>query len=545
MLASEAAIVGEWAAAAGIEPNELAITGYVSDADLGALYHACELFVFASIYEGSGLPILEAMSCGAPVVASNTSTADEILGDLEGTFDPYDPGAIAAAIEETLRSETVLAALAERSRRRVSQFTWDRVADRSIEAYQDLLTPRRRHRRARRPRIALVTPWPPQRSGIADYNLRLARDLGAKADVDVVVDGSLDDYAPPLERGVRLVTAETFRSAEAMLQPDRVLYCMGNSSFHRHVYELLRERPGALVAHDVRLTGFYGWFSGIEHPADPKARLAERLKALYGLRLPRAVTTGDEPVDWRLQSSLGLYMTREIQQYAEEIFVHSHYALEVLQLDRGVLDRAVPVSVIPFGTPAADAARAAQPDPGDHPLVVSVGVLSEVKGLAELIAAAALVAEQYPALRLVLAGPAEEVELNRWRAVARELAPEVQIEVPGHLAPADYAGLLRDADLAVQLRTLSNGEASAAVADCLGAGTPTLATGIGWAAELPRDAIATVPPGASVTVLAERMQALLDEPAARERLSEGALEYARETCFAQVADAYLDALDLG
>jgi hypothetical protein len=74
----------------GARPGELLLAGFVTDDELAALYHVCRLFVFASFYEGSGLPILEAMTCGAPVVASNTSTSPEILGDLEGTFDPFD-----------------------------------------------------------------------------------------------------------------------------------------------------------------------------------------------------------------------------------------------------------------------------------------------------------------------------------------------------------------------------------------------------------------------------------------------------------------------
>ena len=544
MLPEEADLVRTWAARSGVRPEELVITGYLSDADLGALYHSCELFLFASIYEGSGLPILEAMSCGAPVIASNTSTSGEILGDLEGTFDPFDPSSIAATIADTITSPTALSALAERSRRRVAAFTWDRVAERSLDAYERALETERTRRGTRRPKIALVTPWPPQRSGIADYNLRLARELGGKADIDVVVGEPLQEFAPPEERGVRLVTANAFRTGESLRQPDRVLYCMGNSSFHRHVYEVLRHRPGAVVAHDVRLTGFYGWFSGVERPEDPAGRLAERIKALYESRLPRSVT-GSEPPGWEQQSALGIYMTREIQQYAEEIFVHSHHAQEILELDRGVLDRGVPVAVLPFAIPSGHEQKPRTADAaGEDPLIVSMGVLSEVKGLADLIAAIVLVAEQRPAVRLVIAGPAEEDELERWRALARTAAPGVNIDIPGHVPAERYAQLLDEADLAVQLRTLSNGEASAAVADCLGAGTPTIATDVGWASELPQEAISLIALTPAVTVLAGRIEQLLDDPAARSDLSAGALAHSRSASFAQVADAYLDALGL-
>jgi glycosyltransferase involved in cell wall biosynthesis len=544
MLPSESEQVRAWAEAASIDEGELVITGYVSDAELGALYRACTLFLFASIYEGSGLPMLEAMSCGAPVAASSTSTTSEILGDLEATFDPYDPAAIAECVASVIDSPPALASLVERSQRRVAAHSWDAVAERSLEAYERVIEEHRRPARRRRARIALVTPWPPERSGIADYNLRLATELGKTVDVDIVVSAGLDHYAPPLERGVRLEPASSFRMAEALRQPDRVLYCMGNSSFHRHVYELIRERPGAVVAHDVRLTGFYGWFAGVERPEDPAGRLAERIDALYGARIPTAVAS-DGSLDWQTQSAFGIYMTREIQQYAEELFVHSRHALEVLALDRGALDRAVPVAVLPFGIPVAEDTKARTTRAvEDAPVIVSVGVVSEVKGLADLITAAALLASERKRLRLVVAGPGEKAELHRWRSFAAELAPAVDIRIPGHLSAEQYKQLLWEADAAVQLRTVSNGEASAAVADCLATGLPTVATDIGWVSELPEDAVSLVAADASPALLAERLEELLADRKTRRHLSEGALAHAHTCSFPRVAEAYLRSLEL-
>jgi glycosyltransferase involved in cell wall biosynthesis len=119
----------------GIESRNLLLTGFVSDRDLAALYRACELFVFPSLYEGAGLPILEAMTCGAPVAASGTSAMPELLGDTEATFDPSDPADIARCILDVLETPGRLDALRERSRRRVQLYTWERVARRTLEGY--------------------------------------------------------------------------------------------------------------------------------------------------------------------------------------------------------------------------------------------------------------------------------------------------------------------------------------------------------------------------------------------------------------------------
>jgi glycosyltransferase involved in cell wall biosynthesis len=123
----------------GIESRNLLLTGFVSDRDLAALYRSCELFIFPSLYEGAGLPILEAMTCGAPVASSNASAMPELLGDLEATFDPTDPADIARCIREVLEMPGKLDALRERSRRRVELYTWQRVAQRTLEGYQRAL----------------------------------------------------------------------------------------------------------------------------------------------------------------------------------------------------------------------------------------------------------------------------------------------------------------------------------------------------------------------------------------------------------------------
>ncbi|HEX3561225.1 MAG TPA: glycosyltransferase family 1 protein, partial [Solirubrobacterales bacterium] len=123
----------------GIEPRNFLLTGFVTDRELAALYRACELFIFPSLYEGAGLPILEAMTCGAPVAASRVSAMPELLGDMRATFDPEDPADIARCIREILEDPTLLDALRERSRRRAALYTWERVAKRTIEGYERAL----------------------------------------------------------------------------------------------------------------------------------------------------------------------------------------------------------------------------------------------------------------------------------------------------------------------------------------------------------------------------------------------------------------------
>jgi glycosyltransferase involved in cell wall biosynthesis/GT2 family glycosyltransferase len=206
------------AADAGLAPGEVVLTGYVSDAELAGLYRTARLFVFASIYEGSGLPILEAMAAGLPVAAARASTTPEVLGDLDATFDPSDPRDIARVVTATVADDAALERLRRRSRDRARHYTWERVARRTLDGYAAAL--RDGTRRAPRPRLAVHTPWPPERSPVADHGARLAPELARHAEVDVVID------APAGERseGLDVVTEKAFASWRAAARaPDREL----------------------------------------------------------------------------------------------------------------------------------------------------------------------------------------------------------------------------------------------------------------------------------------------------------------------------------
>lgn len=527
---------------AGLGETDLLLTGYVTDAELAALYRGCELFVFASFYEGSGLPVLEAMASGAPVAASNTSTSPEILGDLEATFDPFDPPDIAHVLEATLANGKLMERLRERSRRRVAHYSWEHVARRSLEGYERALDRRPPPAtRPRRRRIALFTPWPPDRSGIAGYNRRLVQELGRHVDVDVVTGGERGTYAPPLEPGTTLVHAADLDWQRPLRLADRYVYCMGNSHFHGYVYEALRLHHGVVVAHDVRLTGFYGWYSGIERPTDPAGRLGERIEVMYGNRVGSFADRPPAPAE---QSALGIYMTHEIQEYAHHLIVHSDYAADIVRLDRPLRGtQAPPTTVLPLAFADGPARAPRRCDPS-APLIASFGVVSVVKNPRVMIDALALLAADRPGARLVFAGGADETELEHWRAIAANAGVGKRVSLRGHVDDDEWEELMRDADVALQLRTLSNGEASAAVTDCMARGVPLVVTDQGWFAELPGEAVVKVPLTVTASELAAAIATVIDDPGVSEGLAAAALGHARANSFEAVAARYLELLEL-
>lgn len=124
-----------------VSPN-LRVTelGYVGDDALAALYRGCRLLAFPSRYEGFGLPVLEAMSYGAPVVASNASSVPEAGGEAAYYVPPGDPDALARAILRVAGDDVYARELRQRGPVRAAQFTWERTASRTLEVIESTLT---------------------------------------------------------------------------------------------------------------------------------------------------------------------------------------------------------------------------------------------------------------------------------------------------------------------------------------------------------------------------------------------------------------------
>ena len=122
----------------GIEAN-VKFIGAVSNEDMPALYSACSLFVFPSLYEGFGLPPLEAMACGAPLACSKASSLPEVAGNAALLFDPLRPDDIAAACRRILTDTALQSDLRRRSVAQAACFSWSAAARSTIDVYRSIL----------------------------------------------------------------------------------------------------------------------------------------------------------------------------------------------------------------------------------------------------------------------------------------------------------------------------------------------------------------------------------------------------------------------
>lgn len=119
--------------------NAVIFTGYVPQEDLPCLYSGAQCFVYPSIYEGFGLPPLEAMCCGTPVVVSNTSSLPEVVGDAGIYVKPFEIESIADGILKVIGSSSLKETLVNKGYKQVEKFDWDSAAHRIIDVYREIL----------------------------------------------------------------------------------------------------------------------------------------------------------------------------------------------------------------------------------------------------------------------------------------------------------------------------------------------------------------------------------------------------------------------
>jgi glycosyltransferase involved in cell wall biosynthesis len=119
--------------------DRVVFAGPVAEGDLPALYSGATLFVFPSLYEGFGLPVLEAMACGVPVVCSNTSSLPELAGDAALLADPSDVDALAATMSQALAGEDLRQEMRQKGMAQAARFSWERTARETLVVYNQIV----------------------------------------------------------------------------------------------------------------------------------------------------------------------------------------------------------------------------------------------------------------------------------------------------------------------------------------------------------------------------------------------------------------------
>lgn len=537
-------------AGVGLAGDDLILTGFVPDDDLVALYNATALFVFPSLQEGFGLPALEAMACGAPVIGSNNSSIPEVIGRADALFDPNHADQITAAMVKVLDQPDFAASLRAHGPGQARQFSWEASARTALDGFEELH--RRRQgsagasvamnvamsatMRARRPRLAFVSPLPPERSGIAGYSAELLPELARYYDIELVLaqEQVSDDW---VSQNFPCRTVQWFDQHAANY--DYIVYQFGNSTFHQHMFALLERHPGIVVLHDFFLSGVINSTAAAAHHPH------EYWRTLYQAHGYQAVA--DDVRDGREASKLTYPCNREVLTQAAGVIVHSAYSATLAEQWYGPGSaarwRQIPLLRVLPDVPERAAARRALGIADDDFVVCSFGMLAISKCNARLVEAwlaSALAGDAR--CHLVFVG---ENSVERYgNDLAARIATHPRIRITGFADDATYRQYLCAADAAVQLRTHSRGETSAAVLDCLAYRLPTIINAHGSAAEVPGDVCLRLDDDFSDHTLTAALERLFGSPQECARLAASAQRFMHTVHHpARVGELYRDAIE--
>jgi glycosyltransferase involved in cell wall biosynthesis len=528
--------------------NDVVLTGYIDDEELNLLYNACDLFAFPSLYEGFGLPVLEAMTCGACVVASNTSSMPEIVGRPEVLFDPLDVAALTRLMLELLTSPARRLGLGESNATRAAAFSWDAVAQTMLSALEDAHARRVSTScavdRSPRPRIAVFAPLQSSHVPATVYVTAMLPHWSKHFDIEIVAGGDTPRLGDVQGR-FRLVEVSELR--EHRDRYETVLYVLGNSELHAEMYELLGEIPGIALMLDGSLGRLVDWLEASGRRPGILLRELMSGNTTEAMRDLDAAEQGDLSVDTLVARHP---LARRVPLHASGIIFQTHSARSTLLRAypdlAGVASCVVPpASMHRYNGATRGEARAALGLAAHEVLIASFGPLDETARVHVLLGALARSPIANRAnVRVALVG---ELATSSYRSRIADLLAQhplsERIVITGAVDGGTQLQYRGACDIAVQLGRSSD-FSSATIHAALEMGCATIVADETLGEDFPIDVVERVriqDAGAVENLLTT----LVDDAGARERLSEAARLWIEQACHpARVAAQHAAAIAL-
>lgn len=551
---------------------------YLSDEVMRTFYQRCAAFVFPSLYEGFGLPILEALQCGAPVVAGRNSSQPEVVGDAGLLTNVADSAELSARLACVLSDRDLAASLREKGPLQARQFTWEAVADRAMTAIEGMADePIRRvgvaqqqfndgqcppyqppsvgssRRRRLKPRIAFFSPFSPLRSGVVDYAERLMESLRHYYTIDLFHDAGYLPHAALSGGHESCHDYRLFSRFQRELNYAGIVYQMCNSECCGYIYETLQRFPGVVVMHDYALPEFHHCYAHTRGlPLESfivQELLLENAELARECQYSFAAWSNESGGLCRALLSRGLTLSRRILDHSASVLVHDQWG--AARLWQALPEMAERIFVVPLGAEVSPAPMESKAQIkrrlgfADEALILGCfGFVNGMKYHEEAISALAAIVKEYPAARLLFVGP--DYTQGRAQAHAASLGVSQQVQFFGHTPKEMFLDLMAVTDIGVNLRRPpTRGETSAALMTLLGAGVATIITDVDAFSSFPDTIVRKVPPlvgGDRALELAIRE--LAGDASKRQQLGRAAREYVRvHHDWDKVASLYAEAIE--
>ncbi len=523
---------------AGLTTGDVHFIGFVPEQDLVGFYSVCDVFFFPSLYEGLGFPVIEAMACGAPVLCGDNSSLPELVARRDATFNSASAGSIAERLSAVLTEKAFADDLRLYGLERAKAFTWSGVARRALEAFDEALARKRTAAASAavagylpKPRMAMLTPLPPCRSGIADYNAQFLPYLANHFDIDLFVDGyQCTDIA--LNSSFRIFDAADLRKCATSY--DVIFYEFGNSEFHQYMLPLLEEFPGVVGLHDAYLSGLIGY---LEFNMGQANRFSREMIHAHGAVARRLFAPVRGESDPNGAAMINLPCTKRVIDQSIGIISHSKFNLEIARTNypQGWL---APYRIIPqmirVASPKSEGEIASiKAELGfeeDDFIITTFGHVAWTKWGDRLLQAF-LQSElaRKPKCHLIFAGELSKDDFGlKLNDQIRGSGLRDRIRITGFLSEEDYRRYLRIADVAVQLRTKSRGGTPRGVLDCLAFGVPVVVNNEASYEDYPDDVVVKLTPNPTPGEIAMELVDLHENADRRKELGERGLQYVKD-----------------
>ena len=502
----------------GLAADELVLTGFVPENDLVTLYNLCKVFIFPSWHEGFGLPALEAMSCGRAVIGANTSSLPEVIGYDDAMFDPFNDNSITDKLTQVLSNHEFRHLLEQHGLKQSKLFSWDVSAKATLTAIETWCLRNTRISTGKlskqiRPKLAFISPIPPERSGISDYSAELLPELARHYEIDVVTPQK--SFSNPWTKSnCQVRTVEWFLSHSD--EYDRILYHFGNSDFHQHMFDLIKKVPGVVVLHDFFLSGIIAHMDFTGYLPGNWVNELYRSHGYIAVQ-ERFATQDSSEIIWRYPCNLS------VLQDAIGIIVHSEYSKK-LSLQWYGPEAGRDMVVIPLLREATNSANRTKARrtlglSEDIFLVCSFGMLAPTKLNHRLLDAWILskLAKNEKSV-LVFVGEVHGAYGDELVKKIKLSGLSDRITITGWTDSTKFRNYLAAADVGVQLRSMSRGETSAAVLDCMNFSLPTIVNENGSMVDLPSNAVWKLPDEFEDAQLLEALETLWQNPTQRNSL---------------------------
>lgn len=442
----------------------------VSDQELADLYRNCLATVCSSEIEGFSLPPVESLACGSAALISRNDAHREFIDNAEYTFDVHDSNRLSELMFRVTESPTLAKRIVQEHTSVPEKFRFDLVCERfwrHIKSGFNQMQVKRARRTASgvNPRLAVLTPFPPDRSGVADYTRSSLLEIAKYVDIDVFCETDAPESTPEVQNFYPL-SDEPYRSDRY----DCVLSVIGNSHFHIKIIEAQKQFGGPCLIHDNRLAELYNWWKG----PNEFQKMASRF-------LGRSVGF-EEAQEWiREPANLPTLFFEELIPSARPLLLHSKGIANHVSDMYGVEAQCLPFCVYRhfddnlLTQEQKTEARSRLGIPHEQVAIISLGIVSPHKAPEQCIESISQIRKAGVDAHIYFVGSAEgQHDYIKSCSERNGVAANVHL-CSDWISEQEYTDFIVAADFAIQLRTHFFGGLSGAMLDCIASGLTTIA----------------------------------------------------------------------